>query len=199
MDKLKACAISFQNLLSIQYKIMLGRKGKETELILTFDKKDFHHLVGLKKLEDMPNLKRDRAVIFDEILQGIITYDMISKSSFFEKDEEKNQFGIRNRIDYFIHIEKILDSNNLSFKYNKNKNAWSLIDGEYIFKNLDFDKEVFVFIDQRKDDKSKFCRSFFPKENRDYTKDQIKMALIYKEKINLTLGESIIQLDKRKL
>lgn len=198
MDKLKECAINFEKLLDIQYKIILAKKGKPTKFVLTFDKKDFHHLVGLQKLKDISNLKRDRAIIFDEILNDVITYDMISKSPFFESNEEKKQFGIKSRIDYFIHIEKILDSNNLSFKYNKNKNAWSVIDCEYIFKNSDFDRELFVFIDKRDNKENKFCRSFFPRENTDYTKEQIKMTLIYKEKINLTLGKSIIQLDKRK-
>ncbi|AWK50556.1 hypothetical protein DIC82_05675 [Clostridium beijerinckii] len=198
MDKLKECAIAFQNLLDKQYKIILARRGKETEFVLTFDKTDFYHLIGLQKLKDLAYLKKDRAKIFDEIMEDNITYEMISKSPFFEANEEKKQFGIKKRIYYFINIEKILDSNNLAFKFNKSKNAWSLIDSEYIFENLDYDKEIYVFIDSRSQNGDKFCRSFFPREEISYTKNQTKMTLIYKEKINLTLSESIVQLDNRK-
>jgi len=198
MDKLKKCAIAFQDLLDKQYKIILARKGKETEILLTFDKTDFYHLVGLQKLTDLVYLKKDRSRIFDEILKGDITYEMIRKSPFFEANESKKQYGIKDRIDYFMHIERILDSNNLAFKFNKNKNTWSLIDCKYIFENLDFDKNIYVFIDERTYNGDKFCRSFFPRVDKDYTRSQTKMTLIYKEKINLKLNESIIQLDKRK-
>jgi len=198
MDKLKECAIAFQNLLDKQYKIILARKGKETEFVLTFDKTDFYHLIGLQKLKDLTYLKKDRAKIFDEIINDDITYTMISKSPFFEANKEKKQFGISQRINYFVNIEKILDSNNLAFKFNKTKNAWSLIDSEFIFENLDYDKEIYVFIDSRSENLDKFCRSFFPKEDTNYTKNQTKMALIYKEKINIKLNESIIQLNKLK-
>ncbi|MGL5086865.1 MAG: PBECR4 domain-containing protein, partial [Clostridium sp.] len=121
----------------------------------------------------------------------------ISKSEFFYKDEERKIFGIEDRITYFTKFENILDSNNLVFKYNKNQHNWSLIDCEYIFENFDYDKKIYVFIDDRKTVNEKFCRSFFPKETTDYTKNQMKMSLIYKEKINLDSGDSIIQLDKR--
>lgn len=99
---------------------------------------------------------------------------------------------------FLIRIEQILDSNNLAFKFNKARNSWSLIDCKYIFENLDYDKSLYVFIDNRTENDSNYCRSFFPREDSDYTKGQTKMTLIYKEKINLTLNESIIQLDIRK-
>lgn len=198
MDKLKECAIAFQNLLDKQYKIILARKGKETEILLTFDEADFHHLIGLKKLTDLGYLKKDRSKIFNQILNDEITYEMIRKSPFFEANESKKQYGIKDRINYFIHIESILDSNNLAFKFNKNKNAWLLMDCQYIFENLDFGNSIYVFVDERTYNGYKFCRSFFPRVDKDYTKNHTKMALIYKEKINLKLNESIIQLDKRK-
>lgn len=198
MDKLKKCAIAFQNLLDKQYKIILARKGKETEILLTFDETDFYHLVGLQKLTDLVYLKKDRSKIFHQILNDEITYEMIRKSPFFEANKSKKQYGIKDRINYFIHIESILDSDNLAFKFNKNKNAWLLMKCQYIFENTDFGNNIYVFIDERTDNGYKFCRSFFPKVDRDYTKNETKMTLIYKEKINLKLNESIIQLDKRK-
>ncbi|MGL5085882.1 MAG: PBECR4 domain-containing protein, partial [Clostridium sp.] len=80
MDKLLECAKAFESLFLKQYKIVIAKKGKETSLILTFDKKDFYHLVGLQKLKDLAYLKKDRGIIFDKILSNEITYEKISKS-----------------------------------------------------------------------------------------------------------------------
>ena len=53
MDKLQKCAKAFENLLEIQYRIIIGRKGKTVELVIGFSKLDFHHLMGLGKLKDL--------------------------------------------------------------------------------------------------------------------------------------------------
>lgn len=53
MDKLQKCAKAFENLLEIQYRIIIGRKGKTVELVIGFSKLDFHHLMGLGKLNTM--------------------------------------------------------------------------------------------------------------------------------------------------
>lgn len=198
IDKLKLCAIEFQKLFNIHYKIILGRKGKETELILTFEKKEFFHLIGLQKLTDLPYLRTNSEKIFDSIMNGTITYDNIRKSNFFQENEKNNMHGIEERIDYFVNIEKIFDSNNLVFKFNNNINKMSKINAEYIFENIDFRKNIYVFIDSRSKDNYKFCRSFFPKNATDYTARQTKMTLLYKEKIDILSKTSIIQLNNIK-
>ena len=43
MDKLQKCAKAFENLLEIQYRIIIGRNGKTVELVIGFSKLDFHH------------------------------------------------------------------------------------------------------------------------------------------------------------
>ena len=53
MDKLQKCAKAFEKLLEIQYRIIIGRKGKTVELVIGFSKLDFHHLMGLGKLKDL--------------------------------------------------------------------------------------------------------------------------------------------------
>lgn len=52
MDKLQKCGKAFEKLLEIQYRIIIGRKGKTVELVIGFSKLDFHHLMGLGKLKD---------------------------------------------------------------------------------------------------------------------------------------------------
>ena len=66
------CVSSFIPLLSTDYEIVLGRKNVVVKLIITFDKKDCFHLMGLQYLTDRPELRRDRGKIFDEIQKGII-------------------------------------------------------------------------------------------------------------------------------
>lgn len=41
MDDLKAAALTFQSLLNIKYKIILGKKGRLTEFCIGFEKTDF--------------------------------------------------------------------------------------------------------------------------------------------------------------
>ena len=51
MDHLYACAKAFEHLLDFQYHIIIGRKGKSVELNILFDSTEFHHLIGLHKLQ----------------------------------------------------------------------------------------------------------------------------------------------------
>ena len=60
MDKLQKCAKAFEKLLEIQYRIIIGRKGKTVELVIGFSKLDFHHLMGLGKLKDLRIAKQNR-------------------------------------------------------------------------------------------------------------------------------------------
>lgn len=41
-----------------------------------------------------------------------------------------------------------------------------------------------------------FCRSFFPMDKRDYTKEQMQYTLLKKEKINLQTGEITARYDR---
>ena len=83
MDKLQKCAKAFENLLEIQYRIIIGRKGKTVELVIGFSKLDFHHLMGLGKLKDLRIAKQNRGSVFDEIITGNTTYEALTKSRGF--------------------------------------------------------------------------------------------------------------------
>ena len=81
--------LSYQQ--STEYEIVLGRKNVAVKLIITFDKKDCFHLMGLQYLTDRPELRRDREKIFDEIQKGIIKKENIDTISFLGVDEEDIQ------------------------------------------------------------------------------------------------------------
>lgn len=178
MDKLLECAKVFEKLLDIEYKIVLGKSGKEYKFILHFNAEHFHHLIGLKKLEDIKKVRGNRERIFKDILLGNFTYDEISKSKFFNQIEE--------RIAYFPLIELLLDDKQTIVKF-RNKPRGSNIGWEFLLSNIAHDRRIiYLFIDKERDalnSEKRFGRSFFPKGDLEYEKNQINTTLLYKEKI----------------
>ena len=179
--------LSYQQ--STEYEIVLGRKNVAVKLIITFDKKDCFHLMGLQYLTDRPELRRDRGKIFDEIQNGIIKRENIESSDFHHK--------IQDRVHFLPLLEKMLDSNDTVFKYNKKANVYSMIKADYLMKNHMEGKNLFLFLSNARDD-SYFCRSFFPEEKMNYTKNQASWTLLYKKKRNLIDGSEYILYDRLK-
>ena len=124
MDKLQKCAKAFEKLLEIQYRIIIGRKGKTAELVIGFSKLDFHHLMGLGKLKDLRIAKQNRGSVFDEIIIGSTTYETLAKSRYLPQ--------IENRFEPLALIEQLLDDNRLVFRYNAKLNQFSLIEADYL-------------------------------------------------------------------
>ena len=110
MHNIYECIDSFSSLLDVEYHLILGRKGVPVSLDISFDKKDFYHLVGLQYLTDRPELRRDRGRIFDEIKERKITREQIESSDLYGK--------IADRVNMFPFLEELFDSNETIFKYN---------------------------------------------------------------------------------
>lgn len=187
MDKLQLCAKSFENLLNTKYHVVLGRKNKLIHLNIIFSEWDFHHLMGLGKLKDIRLARQNRAVVFDDILNGHVTYKTIANSRYIEK--------ISGRFTPLSQIESILDENNIIFRYNERLNVFSMIQADFLLATPFRESEVYIFL-TNKDEDNYCCCSFFPKSTKDYTQGQTKYALLYKAKVNLVTGESTIQYDK---
>lgn len=188
MDKLQECAKSFEKLLDKKYHIVIGRKGKSADIELAFDAVDFHHLMGLHKLKDLRLSRGNRERIFRDILSGNILFSNIEHSLYFNKIEK--------RIEPFSNLEKILDDNHLVFKYNEQVHSFSLIQAEYLLSTQYKAMEIYIFLDRKGAEEQFFCRSFFPKENKDYTIGQSAYTLLFKEKITLSTGEKEVQYDR---
>ena len=189
MDKLQERAFSFKKLIDYEYKIILGRKGKKTELVINFEKTDFPHLIGLHKLTDVLNGNIATEKLFDDCLTGKVSYDTISKSEFFQK--------LGNRFEYFDKLEIMLDRNDIIFKCNTNNIVtFSRIVADFELKNIYEELIFYLFIEKRNYSEKQYCKSFIQESNIDYTYGQTKMTLLYKEKTNKTTGESEIQYDK---
>lgn len=189
MDEIQKAAAAFEKLLNTDtsYKIIGGKKGKLHTVVLLFQKSNFVHIAGLHHLKDMPNITRaKREDVFDDILRGKITDSIISKSSEYDR--------IKKRISVLSEIEALIDSNRVIFQFFSKFNFGSMIEADYLLRSNNDVQDVYIFLDKEKDKGTYFCRSFFPKENHDYTARQSQLSMLYKEKT--VLGVSQIQLDK---
>lgn len=174
---LKSAALSFNNLLDIEYKIIVGRKGIITEIIVEFRKENFFHLVGLQKLNDINYPTENKEKVFDLIIEDKITEDFISKSSKYEVANIE-------RITPFIKIEEIMDSNNLVFKFNRSQSNWTSMDCKFILENIDNEESIYIFIDGNYELKQKmFCRSFFLKTQKILQREIQKWHYYIKKKL----------------
>lgn len=189
MDKLQERAIAFRQLMDYQYVIKLGRKGQIYSFVIDFQKQDFFHLIGLQKLTDLRFLKRSSEYIFNSCLKGKLTYSMLEKSEYFDE--------LGYRFDCFHLLESILDDNELIFKCNINSmRVYSNIKADYMLQNLKDELTFYIFTEKRSNADTQFCKSFFENSEKDYSRGQTKMTLLYKEKINKITGKAEIQYDK---
>lgn len=138
MDKLQKCAKAFEKLLEIQYRIIIGRKGKTVELVIGFSKLDFHHLMGLGKLKDLRIAKQNRGSVFDEIIIGSTTYETLAKSRYLPQ--------IENRFEPLALIEQLLDDNRLVFRYNAKLNQFSLIEADYLLSTPLENSDIYILL-----------------------------------------------------
>lgn len=188
MDKLALCANTYLRMMDLTYRIVLGRKGKLCELLIGFEAVSFHHLVGLHKLHDLNIARASREKVFRDILEGKISYSFISKSKYFPL--------IENRFLPFSDIEKIFDDNRLIFRYSSQANQFSLIEADYRLSTPYSGNDIYIFLAKRQDNGKYYCRSFFPKEQVDYTKGQAIWTMLYKEKACLSANTTVIQYDR---
>ena len=188
MDYLQICAKAFEKLLDVQYHIVLGRKGKLVNLNILFEPKEFHHLIGLHKLHDLRLARGNREKIFYEILAGKISMEDLKKSRYYSE--------IQKRLEPFYKIENIFDSNKVVFRYNSKLQTFSLIEAEYLLSTPYENTDIYIFLDRQVDSDFFFCRSFFQKELKDYTKGQAVYTLLKKEKITISTGDREIQYDR---
>ena len=104
------CASNFKKLMDYEYYFSIGRKGKLKEITLGFSDTDFHHLAGLHKLKDIHIARANRSNLFQQILDGRITYNTLTKSQFLPE--------IQSRLETLPKLESLLDENQLIFRYN---------------------------------------------------------------------------------
>lgn len=190
MHNVYDCVKAFGELLDKEYHLVLGRKNISVSLQINFDKKECFHLMGLQYLTDRPELAHDRAKIFDAIHKRQITAEQLQTSDLYYK--------IADRIDMLPLLESMIDSNETIFKYNQKLNAYSVIKADYIMKNRAEERNLFLFLSKKEGEGKYFCRSFFPQNKMDYTRNQASWTLLYKKKVILSTGKEEILYNRLK-
>lgn len=174
MDKLVNCALAFEKLLDVQYRIIVGRKGKAVELLIGFSMLDFHHLMGLGKLKDLRLATMNRETVFKEILTGKTSYKVIAKSRYIHL--------IENRFEPLMYIEQLFDDNRLIFRYNPKLNQFSLIDANYLLTSPYEGNDVYIFLAKKNDTDRYFAVLFFQKSRKITQKGRLSIPCFIKKK-----------------
>ena len=184
--------------------LIMGRT--HTPLVETSQHQNIDYVVGdITCLEDISNTIAElkhrfgrldilvnnagRGKVFDEIADGTIAIEKIESSDFYKKIEQ--------RIHFLPLLEQMIDSNDTVFKYNKKANMYSMIEADYLMENKMESRNLFLFLSNDDGDKY-FCRSFFPEEKMDYSKNQASWTLLYKKKTDLITGIETVLYNKLK-
>ena len=128
-------------------------------------------------------------ITFNKILKGKISYETIKSSRYIQE--------IENRFEPLSHLESMLDSNCLTFRYSPSLNPTSMIEADWLLSAVYNDNDIYIFLANKTKDSDFFCRSFFPKAKKDYTIGQVKYTLLYKEKRTVSTRESVVQYERK--
>lgn len=176
-DLLLRAARAYDDLTKYEYYLQLGKKGVTRNVHLRFPAEAFHHAAGLKKLNDSTMLKESRKKIFQDILNGTITYNVVST------DLSCNE--VSQRLELISNLQSLLDGDGIHFIFCSNKLPfYSRIDADYLVQVDVNGKIAYLFLSKYSLD-SYFCRSLFYKNKQDYTINQPKLTLLYKSKKDL--------------
>ena len=177
MGLLEDAANAWNTMQNRKYYLLLGRAGKSEEFTLSFHPRMFPHLAGFQYLNDI-DLGIHRSEIFNgklisKILSGKIKTEDILKSEKWE--------NIKGRLLGIVELENTLDSQFLIHRFDPSRVPHgSLIEANYVIKNLKSGVTFFVFIDEKNNEW--FCRSIFRMEQTDYTINQARLTVLKKEK-----------------
>ena len=102
MDKLLLAATYYELfLLNRDFHLIAGdRKRNKLEFDIIFREEHFRHLIGFDKLKDIAEAKNREFNLYENVLNGNITYEYITKSDYIA--------DVIPRIDYFLEIREAL-------------------------------------------------------------------------------------------
>ena len=171
---LLSSARNYKKLLSKTYQIVLGRKGQQTTLNLTFAEEHFVHLAGIHKLRGLSLPTRSRHEIYNLILKKTISEELLTRSKGFT--------DICGRLRILEILKESFSSPTLSVRFTKlypikgSKIRW-----EYLLE-FTFDNKIgYLFLDRQRDAKGPnqyIPISTFEKATRDYTMNQVRYTVL---------------------
>lgn len=172
MDKLQLAINSYNKLIGKEIKLVIGRKGKKSNIYIDFYIEDFYHLIGYHHLKDLTSISRLSAKIaFRKTINGKITLDMLKKSVYFN--------DIEDRIDCIILFYKMFSDSNLVFKFRSNSfgKKFSKIKWNYLILFPTNNLNGYLFLQEIRKKPGHFaCISTF--ENVGYEKNHIRYVVL---------------------
>ncbi|MGM9632277.1 MAG: PBECR4 domain-containing protein [Eubacteriales bacterium] len=175
MDKIEdilyqAAKFYAENLVDKKFEIVVERKEIRRTYVVNFFVEHFYHLIGLHKLKDIPALKRNRRIIFREIIDGKITYSDIAKSRYF--------LAMADRLIYHREIFNVLNIDSVFFRSTNGR--FKGIDAECVIYHNIADTMLFSFLFfQGPNNLDMSPVSFFTRdENIEYTKNATNWKVI---------------------
>jgi len=167
MDSLIEAAKAYANLFDKDYVYML-----ETNVTLQvyFVPDFFHHLIGLQKLVDIPQVMKgyqnNARYIFKNIISGIITLDDLCKSRYFNDMEA--------RLRHFSQINTLVEFEKIIIEFNPSLISSKIDKADYIlFKQSNDNMYLNLFLKEDSANKNKqIPLTFIPCPNDYYTYGQ---------------------------
>lgn len=181
---LEQAGAAYTKLLNVRYHLVLGRKGKTTDLTIVFRAENFFHLAGLHKLKrSYPILKSQHGKILSLIKKHRLTTEML-------KNDENFSLLI-NRLSAIAHISELIENENTRFfSYDPRKVSFGtrlkadyVAKGEFACQNIAF--SFFVA-----DDTNYCMNSIFSHSGYDYSYRQTQYTVLFKERILMTGQDS---------
>ena len=176
-DILKTAAEAYKKLMNIEYRIVLGRKGKEEQLNIIFTPENFYHLAGFHKLRQRYSFqKKTSAWILEHILEENISIRSI--------EQDQNWLKVVGRLRALCMLEKLMDAQDTKFySYDMRKVTFATkIDADYLAQGR-IENAPIVFSFFIKADSNYCMKSIFFKEAYDYSFRQTQYTVLLKEKI----------------
>ncbi len=194
MDSIQTALDTFKYMANYTYDFVIAHDKELHGVRLTFDYKDFHHLVGLHYLNDI-DIPKSQKKLFQQINSGKINDTYLSTSENYLKVKNSDAI-VKDRIYHFRNIEKFLDSRNLVFNYVGYMNKTSKIEADYMIKSSYKGVDAYIFLRERSNNKNnEYCIcSFFTNPFGIYTGQ--KAYWWYKAKTDCQSNSIKIFIDK---
>lgn len=141
MNKLYDVALYYkENLNGKKFHLVAGKKGKTLDLDIHFREEHFKHLFGIHKLTDIPISRLNSEILYQRVLDRIITSKDIEASRFYNLAEE--------RLNVFDKLKDTLFSKKLMIK--SNKGDFKGIEADFILtKPMENEGNLHLFLKNR--------------------------------------------------
>lgn len=192
MDSILSALSNYKNLLNYNYNFVIACNKQKENVKLTFEAKDFYHLVGFQYLTDI-DIPKNEKQLFKKVESFRINDEYLSKSIYYTK-VESSFANVKERIEGFKDVDKFIENKNIVCKYIKNKNPSSSIKADYLIKSTIYNRTAYMFLRKRNKRNDHCMCPFFMQPQNDYNGQ--KAYWLYKDRECILDNSVEVLLDK---